>query len=368
MSSVPGEAQGSSRLTLLLTCLLVVQVGLLIYVLILFTPLSPTMTMRLETPEAPPGSLKERNLLVDTINCMAADELLDRDPQAGAARQELVFDEGQFIWAVLRESVKPDAPILDMESRLATYQDRTIFRQLLTDGIVSFLFNLGAQEDTFRYNWGIATRELQQVSLLPWAKRVDFVVLSDFNDDHRGGLDHLLKLNPSLLILTPPLPNEDEDIASLFTSFQNALPLPPGYTPLTERIGVLVLAVNHPGGLPSTYEASVLVDSDAGITILAGSGAPSAETIITQAAQATGRPIINYLGGTNLAYGQPNDPRLQTLKALLKQHPGLTFRPGYNTSLAAHEALSRTLGSSYQPLRLGSRIMVPWSGDLARPE
>jgi len=110
------------------------------------------------------------------------------------------------------------------------------------------------------------------------------------------------------------------------------------------------------------------VDSDAGITILAGSGAPSAETIITQAAQATGRPIINYLGGTNLAYGQPNDPRLQTLKALLKQHPGLTFRPGYNTSLAAHEALSRTLGSSYQPLRLGSRIMVPWSGDLARPE
>jgi len=343
------------------------QLALVGYVLFIFAEPPGHVKMYLE--EKPTMSPSEVQLplseTLDTVSLFAGGEFLGRASGANLFRQSLAFDEGQFLWVILDGSAS-DEDLLFRLARRDPMEDASAVRGSLQDGVLNFFYDLGSREDLFKNNWGaVGVKELQVSAMMPWAKKLDFIVLSSFRPDHLAGLSFIARLHPTIPVFTPPLPGalaggpsetDDEHIQSL-RKFTSLIGLKPGHWKLTDRLHALVSPVNRKiWGV--SYELSLLVKGKEGWSLLAGSGFARPLALVRAARRAVHGKIRLYAGGTGMMIGTGDAAQKAELELLKKEEPDLVIVPNYATSPTAHDYLREIFGKGYRPGCLGERVKL----------
>lgn len=237
------------------------------------------------------------------------------------------------------------------------------------------LFDTGNSARTFAENISALTVDLLAL---------DYAVISHRHGDHTSGLNHVLKVNPSLTIYTP-----DET----YGVFGSALPgvfyprchsLPSymqyydGQPPETIRHGSPwpdanfvwiketaeispgVFAIPVVSDVPGTREMreiSLGIRTPRGLVVVAGCSHPGIEKILA-ASQWIEKRIFCIFGGLHLVLAK-NEEIQRIAYALRDEWRVETIAPGHCTGEPAFAALSEAFGDKYIFAGLGDAIALP---------
>lgn len=340
-----------------LSVLVGVQVLLLGFLLLYSASVQDSVRMELEArppEESPEPHLAARDLL-DTVSLLSGPEFLGIEFPT-EFRRGLSFEPGQFMWFLLSRTVGEDAPLMGLiAGGVASQDERARLRAGLSDGVVSFFYDVGARRDLVVNNWNsVAVRELQASPLLPWTKRLDFVVLSSLSDSAVGGLGFVTELNQGVLLLAPPHDPDRLRGLGLFARKPNLVELPPGLHPLVDGLWAMVLQSGRGAELDLLVEGS-----DGRLLLFSGSGLHGPLAALREAKRLTGREVSTYVGSTGFSVGPSETARVEDeALALQREFPAVTLVPNGDTSVFAHGTLGALLGEHYRPGRLGTRMRL----------
>lgn len=343
-----------------LAVLVGVQALLLAFMIAYFASVQDQVRMELEArppEESPEPHLAARDLL-DTVSLLSGPEFLGLD-FATEFRRGLSFEGGQFMWFLLQRAVGEDAPLMRLATEaVASKEEQARLRDGFQDGVLSFFYDVGARRDLVVNNWNsVAVRELQASPLLPWTKRLDFVVLSTLSDTAVGGLGFVTELNQGVLLLVPPHDADRLKGLGLFARKPNLVVLPAGLHPLSDGLWALVLPAPPASGHPAELDLLV-ARADGSLVLFSGSGLNGPLVALREAARLTGRPIAMYVGATGYSVG-PDTVRVEDdVLTLEREFPDVVLVPNGDTSVFAHGALGAMLGERYRPGRLGTRLRL----------
>ena len=358
------------RRTLLLAALAVVQVA--IVASLLRTAASPAV-MEVATLEAPAVvSLDEESVelsdVVDTIHVLSGTPENGLDMDAGRLRQGLAYDRGHFSWVVLEDRPGPEDGLRKAVAPALGKGEAGVFEASLDDGTLSFFYDLGGRDEALDVNWtGIAQAEMQASPLLAWAKRIDFMVISHYDEARCGGLRRMLQGDPAVPILGPPLavarlrgPSTPSGLAITVTSLmqrKRLLALPVGLMPLSPRL--LVYTYPIPGSPEdwNAYASALVIRGRRGWAVCDGCGGISPDRLVAQVEQALGQPVVTWAGASGFEGASEDAKVVGAMEALHRSHPDLEMVPLHATSFTAHSMISRIFGADrYRAGVLGSRI------------
>lgn len=361
------SAKGNKIRTLVLLVFLILEIAIMIFFLARFSKAENQNIMILETSietgqfTDPDDFVLDRYDLLDTVTLLTGTEADGRAVEENPLRKNMIFDSGQAMWLVFEEKIAEKAEIFDYAKSVMAEKDFDSFREKLrSDEIINILYDVGDNEDTYTSNWReVGVRELQAAPFLPWKKKIDFIVLSTFEDKHWGGLAYILKFNPSVPIICPPLTKSDiVGNNRIIDRAQNLIPILPGYTPLTARLGALVTSMPRAEGKDPRYELDLVLHIDGGVAIIAGAGLLEPLEIVRQVKMATGKEILYYIGGTNLQVGLESDELKNQLKELSAIAPKMQFYPNYNTSMIAKQMLREVFKEKLNDTPLGLKVRL----------
>lgn len=306
--------------------------------------------------------------VVDVAHIFYGSEAFGRDPIASESahprsyRSELQLDPGHFTWLVLSDRPSRESPLrtLGAQGLRPGSDDSAQFEASLNDGVLNFFYDLGGDERTFIHNWStVGVQELQMSPLLPWSKKLDFIVLSSIDPAHCAALDYILGRNPDILIFGPPLPTtadpqfgpqqpvllEDLGAARRYHAFEV------GLHALTDRLALFVYA-----GDEGVSHVALIIRSGDHTTLLAGVGVVDMASLIGAAEEAGAPSITGFIGATGYDLGD-DQPTIERLGALSRSHPRLRIAPGYGTSLEGFAMLVDVFGAGrVSSALLGARI------------
>ncbi len=256
------------------------------------------------------------------------------------------------------------------------------FSALIEVGGKRILFDTGNNSEILAHNARIKGVDLT---------RLDFVVMSHRHGDHMGGLNHLLRINPGVVMYAPK-----ENFGVFGSSFPGSFyrrneSLPPemryfgGNPPETLRFGTpwpdskvtwiaettevvpgvhLIMLKGSWGVDLDVMEISLAIDTPQGIVLVVGCGHPTIEKIVEAARGAANKPIHLLVGGLHLLPAQNEE--IQRIATALRDGWKVEWiAPGHCTGEPAFEILQASFGERYVYAGLGTTI-VP--STLARTE
>lgn len=213
---------------------------------------------------------------------------------------------------------------------------------------------------------------------------LDFVAISHRHGDHTSGLNHLLKVNPSVTIYTP------EETYGVFGSSLPGIFYPrchslPAYMqyydgkpPETIRHGTpwpdaqfvwikdttevatdvwLVPVVSDVPGTREMRELSLVLRTPRGLVLVAGCSHPGIERILA-ASRAIEARVHCIFGGLHLVLTVEAEVK-RVAKALHDEWHVDRIAPGHCTGEPGFEALSKVFGDRYVYVGLGDSIELP---------
>ena len=237
------------------------------------------------------------------------------------------------------------------------------------------LFDTGNSAGTFAANTAAIGVELGNL---------DFAAISHRHGDHTSGLNHLLKLNPSITVYTP-----DEtygvfgsSLPGVFYPRCHSLPAYMQYydgkPPETIRHGTpwpeakfvwikettevaagvwLVAVVSDMPGTREMRELSLALHTPRGLILVAGCSHPGIENILAAALRVEAK-VHCIFGGLHLVLTKEPEVR-RVAKALRDEWHVEQIAPGHCTGEPGFLALTETFGDNYVYAGLGDSIELP---------
>jgi 7,8-dihydropterin-6-yl-methyl-4-(beta-D-ribofuranosyl)aminobenzene 5'-phosphate synthase len=249
------------------------------------------------------------------------------------------------------------------------------FSALIEYGGKRILFDTGNNADIFAHNVEAKGVDLQ---------RLDFAVVSHRHGDHTSGLNHLLKINPTVKIYAPQenfgvfgaaLPgtfyrrNESlpQDMRYFDGSSPDTLrfgsPWPQGnFSWVTKTTEVapgfhLILLNGSWGADLEVKEISLAIDTPDGIVLIVGCSHPTIEKIVEAARTVIDKPIHLVLGGTHLL--PANDDQIRSITASLRDKWSVRYiAPAHCTGEPAFAILKEGFGDRYVYAGLGTTVLL----------
>jgi len=314
------------------------------------------MPLEARLPEPRPGIHLPARDLLETLSILGGPEYLGIELPT-PFRRNLSFQEGQMFWLFMQRRLSAGTPLVERaREAVRDPEDLRRVQDGLCDGFLSFLYDVGGHRDVARQNWAAtAVRELQASPLLPWAKKLDFVVLSSLAETSVGGLGFVTDLNPEVLLILPEHDPVRLQGLRLFRQQPHAVVLPVGVHALAPGLWAQVLAA--PAGTGDPAELNLLVEGgDGRVVLISGSALNRPLDSLRRAKQSLGRRISTYVGATGYVTGADTSELQDEIRAIRHEFPDLTLIPNGDTSLLAHGALEALLGPRYRPGRLGTRV------------
>ncbi|MCE1245509.1 MAG: hypothetical protein LWY06_02570 [Firmicutes bacterium] len=350
--------------TVFLFAFLVFEIIVFIFILARFSVPANQDIMILETSIEKNGFtdpedvvLKKYDLL-DTVTMMTGTEADGRSDE-NIFRNNMSYDQGQGMWVLLEDKpVETDGLLACSKNVLAENDYKQFSQKVKNDEVLNFLFDMGANDGSFRTNWReIGVNELKLAPFLPWKKKIDFVAISRVDEQHCGGLSYILAFNPGVTVFCPPLTKGSftKNIQAIERA-HNLVPLMPGYTSLTPRLGAYVSESKLPTDKEPVYELDLVIHLEKGVAVLSGAGNPDLLGLTREIKKATGKQIEIFAGGTNLDIGLETDETNKMIEETRKENPGMLIYPNFNTSVMAHQMLRKVFGDNYKPAPLGLKI------------
>jgi metal-dependent hydrolase (beta-lactamase superfamily II) len=350
--------------TTILLAFLIFEIITIIFVLARFSVPANQDIMTLETSLEKNGFtdpedvvLKKYDVL-DTITFLTGTEFDGRSDE-NIYRNRMNFDSGQSMWVILEDNVREKDALLQYSKNILAENDYKQFSEKIkNDEVLNFIYDMGGSEGTFRGNWReIGVNELKLASFLPWKKKIDFVALSLIDEKHCGGLAYILAFNPGITVFCPPLTKGSfsKNIRAIERA-HNLIPIMPGYTNLTPRLGAFVSETKSPTDKEPVYELDLVIHLDNGVAILSGAGNPDILTITREVKKATGKTPVMFVGGTNLDVGLETAETNKMIEETRKENPKMLLYPNFNTSMIGHQMLKKVFEDNYKPAPLGYKI------------
>lgn len=213
--------------------------------------------------------------------------------------------------------------------------------------------------------------------------RLDFVVLSHRHGDHMGGMEYLLRVNPSVKIYAPKenfgvygfsLPGSfyrrDESLPAEQRYFDGKPPdvmrfgsawpranfeLIDQTTEVAPGIHLIAMVSDKPTTL-ELRELSLAIDTPDGPVLLVGCSHPGIDRIV-EAAKSINPRIQLVAGGFHLVVAKDGD--IAQIVAALHDRAGVAYvAPGHCTGEPTFAALQRTYGEHYLYAGLGTQIRL----------
>jgi 7,8-dihydropterin-6-yl-methyl-4-(beta-D-ribofuranosyl)aminobenzene 5'-phosphate synthase len=237
------------------------------------------------------------------------------------------------------------------------------------------LFDTGNNADIFAHNVEAKAVDLRQL---------DFAIVSHRHGDHTSGLNHLLKINPTVKIYAPQenfgvfgaaLPGSfyrrNESLPQDMRYFDGRAPetlrfgspWPEGnftwVAKTTEVVpGFHLILLNGTWGVDlEVKEISLAIDTPDGIVLIVGCSHPTIEKIIEAAQNAINKPIHLVLGGTHLL--PANDDQIRSTATSLRDKWSVHYiAPVHCTGEPAFAILKESFGDRYIYAGLGTTVLV----------
>jgi 7,8-dihydropterin-6-yl-methyl-4-(beta-D-ribofuranosyl)aminobenzene 5'-phosphate synthase len=285
--------------------------------------------------------------------------------------------------AVAQEPAAADAPknvaqitvLYDAFGKTSTMKKDWGFSAYIEYGGKKILFDTGNNAEIFAHNVQAKGIDLT---------KLDFAVVSHRHSDHTGGLNYLLKVNPSVKIYAPqanfgvfggPLPGKilrpNESLPAEMRYFDGnpptelsiSSPWPQGkfsWVKETAEIapGFHLIALTGKWGADfELRELSLAIDTPDGIVLIVACSHTTIEAIVQATKAATGKTIHLVLGGTHLL--PMKDDQIKSLAASLHDNWKVAFiAPGHCTGEPAFAILKETFGDKYVYAGLGSTVVL----------
>jgi 7,8-dihydropterin-6-yl-methyl-4-(beta-D-ribofuranosyl)aminobenzene 5'-phosphate synthase len=265
--------------------------------------------------------------------------------------------------------------LYDAFGKTSTMKKDWGFSAYIEYGGKRILFDTGNNAEIFAHN--VAAKGIDLTKL-------DFAVISHRHGDHTSGLNHLLKLNPSVRIYAPQenfgvfgaaLPGtfyrRNESLAPEMRYFDGKAPdtvrfgspWPEGnFTWVTKTTEVMpgfnLILLNGTWGVDlEVKEIALAIDTPDGIVLVVGCSHPTIERIVEAAKAATNKPIHLVLGGTHLLPAK--DDQIATIAASLRDNLGVRFiAPVHCTGEPAFAILKESFGDRYVYAGLGTTVLL----------
>ena len=249
------------------------------------------------------------------------------------------------------------------------------FAALIEYGGKRILFDTGNNAEIFAHNVEAKSVDLRQL---------DFAVVSHRHGDHTSGLNHLLKVNPTVKIYAP---QENFGVfgAALPGTFyrrDDSLPADMRYfdgkPPDTLRFGTpwpvadfswittttevapgfhLILLRGNWGADLEVKEISLAIDTPDGIVLIVGCSHPTIEKIVEAAKNVINKPIHLVLGGLHLLPAK--DDQIAGIAASLRDAWGVRYiAPVHCTGEPAFAVLKEAFGDHYVYAGLGTTVLL----------
>jgi 7,8-dihydropterin-6-yl-methyl-4-(beta-D-ribofuranosyl)aminobenzene 5'-phosphate synthase len=249
------------------------------------------------------------------------------------------------------------------------------FSAYIEYGDKRILFDSGNDAEVFAHNVAAKNVDLS---------KLDFAVISHRHGDHTSGLNHLLKVNPTVKIYAPQenfgvfgaaLPGtfyrRNEQLPQEMRYFDGRAPetlrfgspWPAGnftwVTGTTEIApGFHLILLNGTWGVDlEVKEVALAIDTPDGIVLIVGCSHPTIEKLVEAAKSATNKPVHLVLGGTHLL--PANDAQIRTIAVSLRDSFNVRFiAPAHCTGEPAFAILKETFGDRYIYAGLGTTVLL----------
>ena len=290
-----------------------------------------------------------------------------------------------FILAVLAAAVLQCAPAAAQPAQITVLydafgKDRDLqkdwgFAAYIEYGGKKILFDTGNNSEVLEKNVRAKGIDLSQL---------DFAVVSHRHGDHMGGLNYLLKVNPTVKIYVPQenfgvfgaaLPGtfyrRDDALPAEMRYFGGTAPeqlrfgtpwTHGNFTWITKTTevapGMYLTLLNGTWGVDlEVKEISLAIDTPDGTVVLVGCSHPTIEKIVAAAQQATGKPVHLIVGGLHLVTAK--DEQINATATTLHDTYRVAYvAPGHCTGEPAFAALQKMFGSHYVYAGVGSTILL----------
>jgi 7,8-dihydropterin-6-yl-methyl-4-(beta-D-ribofuranosyl)aminobenzene 5'-phosphate synthase len=249
------------------------------------------------------------------------------------------------------------------------------FAALIEYGDKRILFDTGNNAEIFAHNIAATGVDL---------RKLDFAIISHRHGDHTSGLNHLLKVNPTVKIYAPQenfgvfgatLPGtfyrRNESLSTEMRYYDGkppetlrfGSPWPEGnFTWVTKTTevapGFTLILLNGTWGVDlEVKELSLAVDTPDGIVLIVGCSHPTIEKVVEAAKSATNKPIHLVLGGTHLL--PANDDRIRSIASSLRDTLNVRFiAPVHCTGEPAFAILKESFADRYVYAGLGTTLLL----------
>lgn len=296
--------------------------------------------------------------ILDTVTFMTGTEQYGRSTD-NILRKRMVYDGGQSFWILMEDRVSDSDELLKYAKGFMAQNDYITFAgKIKNDEVINFLYDLGGKEEVFRKNWReVGVEELKAAPFLPWKKKIDFMVLSRYNEAHWGGIGYILGYNPAMPIYCPPLTRSTQiKNFKVMDRAQSLIPLLPGYTQLTPKVGAYVSKILMESGKDPIYELDMVLKVKGGVAVVAGAGLTEPLELVRNVKSATREDVLYYIGGTNLFVGLKTEELYSQMRKLKKIAPNIKVYPNFNTSMIAHQMMSEVFKDKYHSTSQGLKI------------
>lgn len=265
--------------------------------------------------------------------------------------------------------------LYDAFGKTSTMKKDWGFSALIEYGGKRILFDSGNNAEIFAHNVETKGVDLRQL---------DFAVVSHRHGDHTSGLNHLLKINPTVKIYAPQenfgvfgaaLPGSfyrrDETLPQDMRYFDGKAPdtirfgspWPDGnFTWVTKTTevspGFHLILLNGTWGVDlEVKEISLAIDTPDGIVLIVGCSHPTIEKIVEAARSAINKPIHLVLGGTHLL--PANNDQIRSMAASLRDKWNVRYiAPSHCTGEPAFAILKESFGDRYIYAGLGTTVLL----------
>jgi 7,8-dihydropterin-6-yl-methyl-4-(beta-D-ribofuranosyl)aminobenzene 5'-phosphate synthase len=265
--------------------------------------------------------------------------------------------------------------IYDAFGKTSTMKKDWGFAALIEYGGKRILFDTGNNAEIFAHN--VAAKGIDLTKL-------DFAIVSHRHGDHTSGLNHLLKVNPTVRIYAPQenfgvfgaaLPGtfyrRHESLPADMRYFDGnppqtlrfGSPWPAGnFTWVTKTTevapGFHLILLNGTWGVDlEVKEVSLAIETPDGIVLVVGCSHPTIEKIVEAARTATNKPIHLVLGGTHLLPAK--DDQIRSIAVSLRDKSNVRYiAPVHCTGEPAFAILKESFGDRYVYAGLGTTLLL----------
>ena len=265
--------------------------------------------------------------------------------------------------------------LYDAFGKTSTMKKDWGFSALIEYGGKRILFDTGNNAEIFAHNV-----EAKGVDLT----KLDFAIVSHRHGDHTSGLNHLLKVNPTVKIYAPQENFGVFGAALPGTFYRRNEALPgemryfDGNAPETLHFGspwptanfvwvtktaeiapgMTLILLNGTWGVDlEVKEISLALDTPDGIVLIVGCSHPTIERIVEAAKAAINKPIHLVLGGLHLLPAK--DDQIREITASLRDKWEVRYiAPVHCTGEPAFAILKQSFGDHYVYAGLGTTVLL----------